>query len=121
MVLLVVAGTSLLVVAGTSLLVSGTTLLVVTHNLALAELYRDAIGVTRAYAAATQQGDVPADLRALELPGPAADVVAACREAGVLVIQAGPNTVRLAPPLVITREELGSGLAALEEAIAQST
>ena len=57
-------------------------------------------------------------LRAIELPGPAAGVVAACREEGVLVIQAGANNVRLAPALVITREQLTEGLAVLERAIA---
>lgn len=57
-------------------------------------------------------------LRAIELPGPAADAVARCREAGVLVIQAGPNNIRLAPPLVITREELAGGLDVIESAIA---
>jgi acetylornithine/N-succinyldiaminopimelate aminotransferase len=56
-------------------------------------------------------------LRAIELPGPAADVVAACREQGVLVIQAGANNVRLAPPLVITKEQLSEGLEVLERAI----
>ena len=57
-------------------------------------------------------------LRAIELPGPAADTVARCREAGVLVIQAGPNNIRLAPPLVIAREELAGGLDIIESAIA---
>jgi acetylornithine/N-succinyldiaminopimelate aminotransferase len=57
-------------------------------------------------------------LRAIELPGPAADVVAACRENGVLVILAGANNVRLAPALVITRDELAEGLGVLERAIA---
>jgi len=57
-------------------------------------------------------------LRAIELPGPAADVAAACRAEGVLVIQAGANNVRLAPALVITREQLTEGLAVLERTIA---
>jgi acetylornithine/N-succinyldiaminopimelate aminotransferase len=56
-------------------------------------------------------------LHALELPGPAAPVVDACRERGVLVIQAGANVVRLAPPLVIREEELEEGLAALASAL----
>ena len=57
-------------------------------------------------------------LRAIQVPGPAADIAAACRDEGVLVIQAGVNNVRLAPALVITREELSEGLAVLERAIA---
>jgi acetylornithine/N-succinyldiaminopimelate aminotransferase len=56
-------------------------------------------------------------LRGIELAGPAAPVVERCRENGVLVITAGANVVRLAPPLVITREELDSGLDVLREAI----
>jgi len=56
-------------------------------------------------------------LRGIELPAPAGDVVARCREQGVLVIQAGPNTLRLAPPLVITQAELEHGIAVIEAAI----
>ncbi len=56
-------------------------------------------------------------LRALELTGPAAPVVEACRERGVLVIVAGANVVRLAPPLIITQDELGRGLDVLEEVL----
>lgn len=56
-------------------------------------------------------------LRGIELPGPAGDVVARCREQGVLVIQAGPNTLRLAPPLVIAQAELDHGIAVIEAAI----
>ena len=57
-------------------------------------------------------------LRAIELPGPVGDVIAACREQGVLVIQAGANNLRLAPALVITQEEFEPGLSVLEAAIA---
>jgi len=57
-------------------------------------------------------------LRAIELPGPVGGVIDACRAEGVLVIQAGANNLRLAPPLVITEEELAPGLATLEAAIA---
>ena len=54
----------------------------------------------------------------VELPGPAADAVTRCREQGVLVIQAGPNVIRMAPPLVIERDELAGGLDVVEAAIA---
>ena len=57
-------------------------------------------------------------LRALELPGPAAPTVERCRERGVLVIVAGANVIRLAPPLIITKQELDHGLATLEHALA---
>jgi acetylornithine/N-succinyldiaminopimelate aminotransferase len=56
-------------------------------------------------------------LRALELPGPAGPVVEACRERGVLVIVAGANVLRLAPPLVISREQIDHALSVLEEAL----
>jgi acetylornithine/N-succinyldiaminopimelate aminotransferase len=56
-------------------------------------------------------------LRALELNQPAAPIVARCREKGVLVIQAGEMILRLAPPLVITREQVDEGLSVIEEAL----
>jgi acetylornithine/N-succinyldiaminopimelate aminotransferase len=56
-------------------------------------------------------------LRALELPGPAAPVIDRCRERGVLVIQAGPNVLRLAPPLIVNREEIDEGLEMLEASL----
>jgi len=59
-------------------------------------------------------------LRGLELAGEAAPVIERCREQGVLVIAAGPNVVRLAPALVIGREELAEGLAVLERALAEA-
>ena len=37
---------------------------------------------------------------------PAADVVNAGYRHGLLLVNAGPNTLRLIPPLVITREEI---------------
>ncbi len=56
-------------------------------------------------------------LRGIELHGPAADVVVGCREQGVLVIPAGANVVRIAPPLVIEADELDRGLAVLESVL----
>jgi acetylornithine/N-succinyldiaminopimelate aminotransferase len=52
-------------------------------------------------------------LRGLALAGPPASVIEGCRERGVLVISAGGNVLRLAPPLVISAEELDRGLAVL--------
>ncbi len=54
----------------------------------------------------------------LELREPAAPFVAAARERGLLVATAGPDVIRLVPPLVITREELERGVAILEEVLA---
>lgn len=60
-------------------------------------------------------------LRALilnEFPGP---VIDACRERGVLVISAQDNALRLAPPLVISAEELDQGLAVIREVLRDPT
>jgi acetylornithine/succinyldiaminopimelate/putrescine aminotransferase len=60
-------------------------------------------------------------LRALilnESPGP---VIDACRERGVLVISAQDNALRLAPPLVISAEELDQGLAVIREVLRDPT
>ena len=57
-------------------------------------------------------------LRGIELTQPASDVIHRCREAGVLVISAGPSNIRLAPPLVISNDQIVEGLAVLENAIA---
>ncbi|MBW2426423.1 MAG: aspartate aminotransferase family protein [Deltaproteobacteria bacterium] len=52
-----------------------------------------------------------------DAPGP---VIDACRERGVLVISAGGNVLRLAPPLVISAEEIDQGLAVLLEVLLAS-
>jgi acetylornithine/N-succinyldiaminopimelate aminotransferase len=57
-------------------------------------------------------------LLALDVEQPAADVVAACLERGLLVGSAGERTLRLTPPLTITTEELESGLGLLAETLA---
>lgn len=46
----------------------------------------------------------------------AKDVVKTCRELGVLVHVAGPDVVRLLPPLILGPTELAEGLAALDQA-----
>lgn len=45
---------------------------------------------------------------------PAADVVAASREEGLLVLAAGDNVVRLAPPLTVSAHEAATALSLLE-------
>jgi acetylornithine/N-succinyldiaminopimelate aminotransferase len=47
------------------------------------------------------------------LDRPAAGVVDACREEGVLVLSAGPDVLRLTPPLIVTAAEVDEALAAL--------
>jgi predicted acetylornithine/succinylornithine family transaminase len=53
-----------------------------------------------------------------ELDRPAAEVVDACREAGVVVLSAGERVLRLVPPLTVSQPELEHGLAVLEEVLA---
>jgi acetylornithine/N-succinyldiaminopimelate aminotransferase len=48
---------------------------------------------------------------------PAADVVAAARESGLLVLTAGENVVRLAPPLTVSADEVSVALDALARAV----
>jgi predicted acetylornithine/succinylornithine family transaminase len=50
----------------------------------------------------------------LELAEPAAPFVAAARERGLLVATAGPNVIRLLPPLIVTQEQLARGVTILE-------
>ncbi|HVF53789.1 MAG TPA: acetylornithine transaminase [Actinomycetota bacterium] len=58
----------------------------------------------------------------IELPSPLAhEVAASALEHGVLVNDATPSVIRLAPPLVITEPELEAGLRGLEAAWAQVT
>jgi len=56
-------------------------------------------------------------LLGLELDRPAAPVVDACRERGVLVGSAGERVLRLTPPLTIRDAELAHGLHVLEEVL----
>ncbi len=50
----------------------------------------------------------------VEASRPAADVVAQARDAGLLLHSAGPNTLRVIPPLNITLDEIDEGLDILE-------
>lgn len=46
----------------------------------------------------------------IECEGPVGDIVDAARDAGLLVISAGPNVIRLLPALTISREEVDEGV-----------
>lgn len=46
-----------------------------------------------------------------------ADYVQACMDRGLLVLKAGENTIRLLPPLVITKEEIDQAVAILKEVL----
>jgi acetylornithine/N-succinyldiaminopimelate aminotransferase len=53
-----------------------------------------------------------------ELDCPAADVVAACAERGLLVGTAGADVLRLTPPLIVTTAEVEHALGVLKEVLA---
>lgn len=53
----------------------------------------------------------------VDVTDPAKDVVGRALEQGLLLVGAGEHTLRLLPPLVMTRKELGEGLGKLEAAI----
>jgi acetylornithine/N-succinyldiaminopimelate aminotransferase len=56
-------------------------------------------------------------LLAIDVDRPAAEVVPAAFERGLLVCTAGERTIRLTPPLTITNDELAQGLDILQEVI----
>jgi acetylornithine/N-succinyldiaminopimelate aminotransferase len=53
----------------------------------------------------------------LDVTDPAKDVVARALEQGLIVVSAGDHTVRLLPPLVMTRADLKLGVEKLEAAL----
>ena len=53
----------------------------------------------------------------IELDGPAGEVVTRAMDAGLLLCTAGPNVVRLVPPLVIGEDELAEGVDILHEVL----
>jgi acetylornithine/N-succinyldiaminopimelate aminotransferase len=55
----------------------------------------------------------------LDVREPASDIVARAREQGLLVLTAGPHTVRILPPLTVTHDELARGAAILRDVIQQ--
>lgn len=56
-------------------------------------------------------------LRGLALTSAPGPIIDACRERGVLVISAGGNVLRLAPPLIISPDEIDEGLAVLRSVL----
>lgn len=53
----------------------------------------------------------------LQLSQDPTPVVTAARERGLLIITCGTNTLRFVPPLVITEEEINTGMAILDQAM----
>jgi predicted acetylornithine/succinylornithine family transaminase len=56
-------------------------------------------------------------LLAFDVERPAGEIATDCCKRGLLVGTAGPNTIRLSPPLTITADELTHGLGVLEEVL----
>lgn len=56
----------------------------------------------------------------IELTAPAAPVVARCRERGLLMLTAGDNVLRLAPPLIVGEADVERALAILDSALGEA-
>jgi acetylornithine/N-succinyldiaminopimelate aminotransferase len=56
----------------------------------------------------------------VELTRPAAPIVDACREAGLLLLTAGEKVLRLAPPLIVEQSDCDQALAVIEGALART-
>ncbi len=57
-------------------------------------------------------------LVAMDVVPPVGNVVAACRERGLLVLTAGDNAVRLAPPLVVDEASIERGIETIDRVLA---
>src|SRR5262249_44919181 len=55
------------------------------------------------------------------LDKPVAPVLSACLDAGLVVLSAGPDVLRLAPPLTLTADEADRGLAVIGGGLAAGT
>lgn len=54
----------------------------------------------------------------VELDGPVAPVMVAARERGLLIINAGETVIRLAPPLIVTAEQIDTAVGILDQSLA---
>jgi predicted acetylornithine/succinylornithine family transaminase len=57
----------------------------------------------------------------VELTRPAAPLVDACRDAGLLVLTAGEKVLRLAPPLIVDQRDCDRALATIDATLTRST
>lgn len=53
----------------------------------------------------------------IDVGEPAGDIIARARSGGLLLVSAGEYTIRLLPPLIISRQDLAQGLSILESAL----
>jgi acetylornithine/succinyldiaminopimelate/putrescine aminotransferase len=53
----------------------------------------------------------------VDLSIPVGDVLSACRERGLLVLTAGDNTLRLAPPLIVDEASVDRAAEIVERAL----
>jgi acetylornithine/N-succinyldiaminopimelate aminotransferase len=54
----------------------------------------------------------------MDLVPPVGDVVAACRERGLLALSAGDNTLRLAPPLIVDEASVRRAVEIIDQVLA---
>lgn len=54
----------------------------------------------------------------IECDGPVADIISELQTLGLLVLPAGPNVIRLLPPLTVTKDEIAEAVSKLKQAIA---
>ncbi|GED02193.1 acetylornithine transaminase [Bacillus atrophaeus] len=57
----------------------------------------------------------------IECDGPVSHIISELQTLGLLVLPAGPNVIRLLPPLTVSKDELSSAVGKLKQAIAQHT
>ncbi|ARV44733.1 acetylornithine transaminase [Bacillus subtilis] len=53
----------------------------------------------------------------IECDGPVADIITELQTLGLLVLPAGPNVIRLLPPLTVTKDEIAEAVSKLKQAI----
>jgi len=53
----------------------------------------------------------------MDLVPPVGEVIGACRERGLLVLSAGDNTLRLAPPLITDEATLRRGVEIIDQVL----
>ena len=56
-------------------------------------------------------------LMPMDMVPPIGDVVTACRERGLLVLTAGDNMMRLAPPLIVSEAEVNRAVGIVGDAL----